>query len=138
VRDDVGVTPEEEEVSEANRAFYAAFEARDVAAMAEVWDPGDEATVVHPGWPVLRGWQPVAESWQRIFDHTPYIQFFLTEEQVTVVGTVAWVTLYENILQEVAAPGRHALGDSRVAATNVFVRREGRWRLVLHHGSPVG
>ena len=132
----------EEEVLEANRAFYAAFEAGDLDAMGEVWERSDRATVTHPGWPTLRSWPAVAESWRRIFEHTPYIQFFLTEEEVVVAGDAAWVTLYENILQEVegrrsGAPSEATLGDARVAATNVFVRREGRWRMVVHHGSPV-
>jgi ketosteroid isomerase-like protein len=135
----------EEEVLEANRAFYAAFEARDLEAMGAVWECSDRATVTHPGWPTLRSWEPVAESWRRIFDHTPYIQFFLTDEEVVVAGDAAWVTLYENILQEVPGipgvpdeEGRHrTLGDARVAATNVFVRVDGRWRMVVHHGSPV-
>jgi uncharacterized protein (TIGR02246 family) len=132
------VTGDQLDVGEANRRLYAAFEARDLAAMADLWVLGPEATVVHPGWPVLRTWEQVADSWQRIFDHTPYIQFFLTDEEITVVGDTAWVTLYENILQEMPQPGRSNLGDSRVAATNIFVRRDGQWRLVLHHGSPVG
>ena len=29
------------------------------------------------------------------------------------------------------------LQGGRVAAVNVFVHDEGRWRMVLHHGSPV-
>lgn len=137
-REDREVTAEEQ-VGEANRAFYAAFEARDLEAMGEVWECSDRATVTHPGWPTLRGWDRVAESWRAIFANTPYIQFFLTDEEVAVVGEVAWVTLVENILQEVGRPGRPegALGDTRVAAINVFVRREGRWRMVVHHGSPV-
>jgi ketosteroid isomerase-like protein len=126
----------DDDVLEANRAFYAAFEARDLEAMGQVWEHSDRATVTHPGWPTLRSWPAVATSWQRIFDHTPYIQFFLTEEAVVVAGDVAWVTLYENILQEVE--GRtQSLGDSRVAATNVFVLTDGVWRMVVHHGSPV-
>lgn len=124
-----------------NRAFYAAFEARDVAAMAEVWECSERATVTHPGWPTLHTWDEVAESWRRIFAGTPYIQFFLTDEHVQVVGDVAWVTLFENILQEVGGSGSRnpesSLGDARVAATNVFVRDDGRWRMVVHHGSPV-
>src|SRR5437870_12850644 len=121
---------------EANRAFYTAFEARDMIAMSLVWDQTDEATVTHPGWPTLRTWERVADSWRRIFASTPYIQFFLTEERVSVIGDVAWVSLYENILQEVARPGQSSLGDSRVAATNTFVFRDGRWRMLVHHGSP--
>lgn len=122
-------------VLEANRAFYAAFEARDLEAMGEVWERSERAAVTHPGWPTLRSWAAVAESWRRIFENTPYIQFFLTEEEVVVAGEAAWVTLYENILQEVG--GRQALGDARVAATNVFVHDGDRWRMVVHHGSPV-
>ena len=135
----------EEEVLAANRAFYAAFEARDLDAMGAVWDCSDRATVTHPGWPTLRSWPAVAESWRRIFEHTPYIQFFLTDEEVVVTGDAAWVTLYENILQEVpgvrGVPGeeshQQSLGDARVAATNVFLQVQGRWRMVVHHGSPV-
>jgi ketosteroid isomerase-like protein len=126
----------EDDVLEANRAFYAAFEARDLDAMEQVWERSDRATVTHPGWPTLRSWPAVAESWRRIFDHTPYIQFFLTDEEVVVAGDAAWVTLYENILQEVQGR-QQTLGDARVAATNVFVRAGGHWRMVVHHGSPV-
>jgi uncharacterized protein (TIGR02246 family) len=125
-----------EEVGLANRSFYAAFEARDLEAMAGVWEQSERATVTHPGWPTLRGWTEVAESWERIFANTPYIQFFLTEEEIRVEGDAAWVTLFENILQEVGRGGAN-LSEARVAATNVFVRRDGRWWMVLHHGSPV-
>lgn len=129
------MTPEEE-VEAANRSFYAAFEARDLVAMAEVWECSDRVTVTHPGWPTLRGWSEVAQSWEAIFANTAYIQFFLTEEEIRVDGEVAWVTLFENILQEVGRGGP-ALSEARVAATNLFVRRQGRWLMVLHHGSPV-
>ncbi|MGH8993499.1 MAG: nuclear transport factor 2 family protein [Acidimicrobiia bacterium] len=126
----------EEDVLEANRAFYAAFEARDLEAMGAVWEQSDRATVTHPGWPTLRSWPAVAESWRRIFEHTPYIQFFLTDEEVVVEGDAAWVTLYENILQEVEGR-QQTLGDARIAATNVFFRVDRSWRMVVHHGSPV-
>lgn len=123
---------------EVHRAFYAAFEARDLDAMGDVWERSERATVTHPGWPTLRRWEAVAESWRRIFAGTPYIQFFLTEEHVVVEGDVAWVTVFENILQEIGGAQPEAgLGDARVAATNVFVRGDGRWRMVVHHGSPV-
>ena len=38
-----------------NSAFYAALEARDLDAMAEVWEHSDRIVVTHPGWPMLRG-----------------------------------------------------------------------------------
>jgi ketosteroid isomerase-like protein len=134
------VNTDEAAVAAANAAYYAAFEALDLDAMAEVWERTDRATVTHPGWPTLHGWAKVAGSWDAIFRNTPYIQFFLTNEQLHVVGDVAWITLEENILQSSVAGGAVAeqeLADAQVAAVNVFARTEGRWRMVLHQGSAV-
>jgi len=122
-------------VRRANEAFYAAFEARDLDAMADVWERSDRATVTHPGWPILRGWPKVVASWDAIFGNTPYIQFFLTDEQVDVDGDVAWVTVSEGILQSASSPESTSAGT--VAATNVFVRHGDTWRMVVHHGSSV-
>jgi len=63
---------------------------------------------------------------------TEYIQFFLTDVHVTVVGDSAVVTCTENVLTS-ADVGENA----SVVATNVFVRRPDGWRLQVHHGSPV-
>jgi uncharacterized protein (TIGR02246 family) len=127
-----------EQVRAANAAFYSAFEARDLDAMAEVWERSDRSSVTHPGWPRLSGWAKVAGSWDAIFRNTPYIQFVLTDERIDVIGDTGWVSVDENILQSAGAPEDSELSGARVAATNVFVRDEGQWRMVLHHGSPVG
>lgn len=121
-------------VRAANSAFYAALESRDLDAMAEVWEHSDRIVVTHPGWPMLRGWARVAGSWDAIFRNTGYIQFVLTDEQVTVIGDTAWVTLDENILQ---SAGDVALAGSKATSVNVFVRDVDRWKLVVHHASPV-
>ena len=55
--------------------------------------------------------------------------------------TTAWVTCDENILQSGSSrEGGEDLAElqgGRVAAVNVFVLDGDRWRMVLHHGSPV-
>ena len=132
----------DDDVRAANGAFYAAFEARDLDAMAEVWEHSDRVTVTHPGWPTLAGWARVAGSWQAIFSNTPFIQFILTDERVLLEGDLAVVTLDENILQGTASAAGDAsdpgeLSGARVAATNVFVHHQGRWQMAHHHGSPV-
>ena len=135
----LGVT-DADDVHDANASFYAAFEARDLDAMAEVWERSDRVSVTHPGWPTLHGWARVAGSWQAIFSATPFIQFVLTDEAILLGGEVAMVTLDENILQSAGSPmggDRDELAGARVATTNVFVRRAERWRMVNHHGSPV-
>jgi len=132
------VQDDAETVRAANAAFYSAFEAGDLDAMADVWEHSDRIAVTHPGWPTLRGWPSVAGSWDAIFRNTPYIQFVLTGDEVAVVGDVAWVTLDENILQTTGgAAESQELSGARIAAVNVFVRARDGWRMVLHHGSPV-
>jgi ketosteroid isomerase-like protein len=128
-------------VEAANAAYYAAFESRDPEAMAAVWEHSERVAVTHPGWPTLRGWARVAGSWDAIFTNTAFIQFVLTDEVIEVAGTTAWVTCDENILQ--AGSSREGgedvaeLQGGRVAAVNIYAYEDGRWRMVLHHGSPV-
>jgi ketosteroid isomerase-like protein len=127
-------------VRDANAAFYAALESRDLDAMSEVWEHSDRIVVTHPGWPMLRGWARVVSSWEAIFHNTGYIQFVLTDEEVTIVGDSAWVTLDENILQAGASDD---LSGSKATSINVFVRGhdpdagDDNWKMVVHHASPV-
>jgi len=120
---------EPEDALAANRAFYDAHEGRDLAAMRAVWDHGDHAVCIHPGWPILRGWTAIEESWRRIFEGPGRNQFILTNESLATIGDTAWITLDENLVD------RFATGT--VAATNAFVRTREGWKMVLHHGSPV-
>ncbi len=130
------------EVAEANASFYAALESCDVDAMAAVWEHSERIVVTHPGWPMLRGWSDVGESWAAIFRNTSFIQFVITDEQCTVTGSTAWVTAQENILQATGASGESVaetanLSGSRAAVTNIFVHDGARWLMVVHHASPV-
>ena len=121
------------ELEEANARFYRAFEALDVAAMDGVWAHGEHVRCVHPGWPLLSGWDAVRESWERIFDNTAEMRFTLSEVNVNVAGDLGWVTCTENILSEVG--GRVSV--TAILATNLFEREAGGWRLVHHHASHV-
>ncbi len=122
-----------EELLEANRAFYAALEGLDIDAMTACWETSAEACCVHPGWPLLRGWDAVAEAWGGIFDNTSYMKFGVEDAWATLDGAAGRVHCVENIFTLVADRQMH----SRVAATNLFVRRGGAWKMVLHHGSAI-
>ena len=124
---------DEAEVAEANARFYRAFEALDADAMAAVWARGDHVKCVHPGWPLLTGWEAVGTSWQNIFANTQEMRFTISEVQVVVTGDSAWVTCKENILSEV----RGRLSVTAILATNLFARQADGWRLVHHHASHV-
>ena len=73
----------------------------DLAAMDAVWAHTEHVKCVHPGWPLITGWDAVRESWRVIFENTAEIRFTIGDVAVVVNGSVAWVTCTENILQSV-------------------------------------
>lgn len=121
--------PTEDDVLAANRSFYAAFEARDMDALSDLWEHSDRATCVHPGWGRLTGWGAISASFFALFQNGQNLQFILTNEHVDIDGDVAWVSCDENILDE-------QVGGT-VAALNLFTRTDAGWRLLVHHGSSV-
>ncbi|MDH6540848.1 nuclear transport factor 2 family protein [Streptomyces lavendulae] len=128
-----------EAVEEVNAAFYEAMERGDFDALSALWLE-DEISCVHPGWPVLSGRGEVLRSYALIMSHTEYIQFFLTDTKVALIGDTALVTCTENILSGGPSEEAGELGPlvgQLVVATNVFRRTPGGWRLWSHHGSPV-
>jgi ketosteroid isomerase-like protein len=118
-----------DEVLAVNDAFYGAHEARDLEAMRAVWEHAERVVCVHPGWPILRGWAAVEDSWMRIFAGAGRTQFILTDQSIDVGDDLAWITLAENLVDR---------GETHaIAATNVFARAAGGWRMIAHHASPV-
>ena len=105
-------------VRAANRAYYEAFEARDLDAMSDIWQHDDEVVCTHPGWKTLHGWGAVAGSWFALFGGPQQLQFILTDERVRVSGDVAWVTVDENLISDRV--------KTTVAAVNLFRRVDGR------------
>jgi ketosteroid isomerase-like protein len=118
-----------DDVLRANRAFYEAFEARDLDAMSEVWEHSDRVACTHPGWSRLEGWASVSASFFALFGSGEGIQFILTAERAEIDGDTAWVTVDENILGEDAG--------ATAAGLNLFTRAGDRWRMVVHHSSQV-
>jgi len=116
-------------VLDANQMFYDAHEQRDFEAMRAVWEHSDRVVCVHPGWPILRTWPVVEDSWRRILAGPGRNQFILTNHAVAIDGHLAWVTLDENLVD--------TAGTGTVAATNLYADRGDGWRLLVHHGSPV-
>ncbi|MBM9505216.1 nuclear transport factor 2 family protein [Actinacidiphila acididurans] len=136
-------TAETRAVEAANQAFYDAVETSDLDALENIVLTGplaESVSVVHPGWPVLRGRGEVMRSYALIMASTDYIQFFLTDVEVAVDGDTALVTCTENILTGGPAEDDGSAGSlvgGLVVATNVFRRTSAGWRLWVHHGSPV-
>jgi uncharacterized protein (TIGR02246 family) len=124
-------------VEQANAEFYAAFEHGDLDAMARVWLDDPTTSCIHPGTEPLRGTSSITRSWALIMANVPYIQFFLTDVEVSVRGDVASVTCTENVLAADERTAPDSFTGARAIATNVFVRADETWRLWIHHSSPV-
>ena len=124
-------------VEEVNAEFYGAFERGDLDAMTRIWLDDPHTLCVHPGMTPLRGASQITRSWALIMANATYIQFFLTDVEVTVHDDVASVTCTENVLTADADTDDSAFIGARAVATNVFVRTEDTWRLWIHHASPV-
>jgi uncharacterized protein (TIGR02246 family) len=127
------MTADQQSVSDANDFFYRALSDRDLPAMATVWFPADWAECVHPGGAALVGWDAIRDSWRRVLEGSATLTVTPADVRIRIVGDVAWVSCVERI---VAADGAE-IHSSLAQTTNLFVRHDGRWRLVVHHASPV-
>ncbi len=106
------------EVLEVNEAFYRAFASRDPAAMERLWAERHPVACIHPGWDVLAGRDAVLDSWRSILASPEAPELSCSFAEAHVMGDAAFVTCHE------------VLGTGRLAATNVFVREAGAWRMV--------
>ncbi len=125
------------EVERVNTSFYEAFESADLDTMQDLWVEAADSLCVHPGAPPVRGSGPINRSWALVMANTPYIQFVLTDVEVSLRDGIAAVTCTENVLTGDARTGTDTFGGATAVATNVFVATDEGWRLWIHHASPV-
>jgi len=123
----------EEKVLAANQRFYQALEEMDLDEMEAVWLHEDWVACVHPGWELLEGWEEIRSAWQRIFANTKRMKVAVTNVTVRVEGHSAWV----NCIEQVTSSYETGFSTAWVQATNIYVERNGDWRLVHHHASAI-
>jgi ketosteroid isomerase-like protein len=116
----------EDEVLAANRAFYEAFSRGDVHAMERLWADRAMIACVHPGRVPLFGRAAVLESWRLILTGPARPVIRCSNPVVHRLGSnSAFVVCLE------------VLAGGPLAATNVFVREDGTWKLAQHHAGYV-
>ncbi len=124
-------------VLEANRAFYEAFNARDVEAMADLWLRSDDATCIHPHRNIATGHADILRTWRAILTNPQQAKIVFAAEDARVVGDIGIVA------------GREVVAGVPIVATNIYQRSNradltdntdapaNTWLLIHHHGSPV-
>ncbi|MEM7034642.1 MAG: nuclear transport factor 2 family protein [Chloroflexota bacterium] len=121
------------EILTVNTKFYQALQQADFDVMATVWAHRDMVECIHPGWDRLQGWDAVADSWDRIFQNQGPLPIQVTKPVVHWRGEMAWVICYERISIQVGANFQ----VSQTVATNVFEYIDQRWKMIIHHASPI-
>ncbi|MEX2650419.1 MAG: nuclear transport factor 2 family protein [Alphaproteobacteria bacterium] len=111
------------DVLAANAAFYRAFAAGDFQAMDALWARRAPVACTHPGWRALIGRDAVLASWAAILSAPERPAIVCFAPHAVLLGETALVLCYEDV-------------GAWLAATNVFVREDGAWRMVHHHAGP--
>ncbi len=109
----------------ANREFYRAFSARDVGAMERMWSSRAFVACIHPGWDAIIDRAAVLRSWRQILENPSAPTVACRNEKPFVIGDIAFVVCHE------------VLDAGVLAATNMFAREAGGWKLIHHQASPL-
>ena len=109
----------------ANLEFYRAFGTRDFAAMEALWAKRAPVACLHPGWAALFDRRSIVESWAGILASPDAPRIACFDERVLLYGDVALVLCEEE------------LSGGTLAASNLFVREDGAWRIAHHHAGPL-
>ena len=116
---------ETDAVRAANLAFYHAFTTADIAAMDALWAREAKVLCLHPGWGALEGREAVMQSWRDILANPEPTHVMCHDDQAFLYGDVAIVLCEEE------------LSGGHLAATNIFVKEHGAWRMVHHQAGPL-
>jgi ketosteroid isomerase-like protein len=117
--------PDDAEILAANQSFYDAFTRADLETIEELWASLTPVACIHPGWDALHGRDDVLESFRAILGGGSGPRVTCVDPAATRFGDAAFVVCHE------------AIDDTRLVATNVFVREDGRWKLVHHQAGPM-
>jgi hypothetical protein len=115
---------DEKDILAANAAYYRAFVSGDFPAMSRIW-ADDNVSCIHPGWPVLIGRPAILESYRQILSSPNQERIDPRNETVLLNGGEARVLCVEFV------------SGTALAATNLFSRVGGAWRMTHHQASPI-
>ena len=111
--------------------FYRAFNAGDLAGLRAVWLGGAEPSMDNPIGGIRRGWEQIAEGYSKLFEGQAKVR--VTFHDFTSQGTEDW-HLFVGRERGACRTPKEAL-DVAFRTTRWFVRKDGSWRQLHHHGS---
>ena len=123
---------EQSAVEAANRSFYQAFNDESMKEMDMVWSHSAYVRAIHPiSKDILNGWKAVRGSWEAVFKHYKDVNITASNMVVHIEGNVAWVSDYEHF----QAKSKNRPVKLEATATNMFVKKDGKWWMVFHQAT---
>ncbi|MDW9413959.1 hypothetical protein GOB15_05715 [Sinorhizobium meliloti] len=111
--------------------FYRAFNAANLEALEAVWSEGEAPSMNNPIGGIRRGWSSIAEGYSKLFDGPAKVQ--VAFHDFTSQEGEDW-HLFVGRERGVCTTPEETL-HVRFRTTRWFVRKNGSWRQLHHHGS---
>jgi ketosteroid isomerase-like protein len=125
-----------EAIKAANQAFYAAFSAKDIRAMQEVWSNRPYVLYYNPRSKTTSvGYDEVMDTWAKLFENLTNINIVPSSVEVKTDGKIAWVACHETA--EIQRSNSDKSEKIETIATNIFEKQRGRWLMISHQAQMV-
>lgn len=111
--------------------FYEALQQADIDKLMAVWSDEDEIACIHPGGPRLVGAAAIRTAFDAMFANGRVDASVERVRRVQMNGASI-----HHVLERVQVPTDEGARTAWVLATNVYLKTEQGWRMVLHHASP--
>jgi hypothetical protein len=111
--------------------FYRGLNGRDLALLAENWEPSNDAVMDNPLGGISRGWPAIRSLYERLFasDSRLFVEF----HDYTIHRSDS---IFYAVGRERGRFERGSVGlDLAIRTTRIFRGVASRWRQVHHHGS---
>jgi len=112
--------------------FYEALQQADIEKLMAVWSDEEEVACVHPGGPRMVGAGAIRASFEAIFAKGA---IDVQPDKVRRLHTHS--SAVHHVVERVRVPGgAEGTQIAYAIVTNVYLKTEQGWRMVLHHASP--
>lgn len=111
--------------------FYRAFNCGDVDGLAASWAEGEAPSMDNPIGGIRRGWPSICDGYSKLFQGPARIR--VAFHDFTSQGGDGWHIFVGREKGQCCTPS--ATVDLRIRTTRWFVKVDGRWRQLHHHGS---
>lgn len=110
-------------------AFYDALRRADIDALMDLWADDETIACTHPGAQRLIGYVAIRAAWEEILSRG-----MLNIKPHFISSYNNMLTAVHHVVEDTGS-GKQAQPEIHVIATNVYVKTERGWKMLIHHAS---